>query len=615
MAGGPPGNRKILVLDNGSSKIKAGWSGAHHPTVKLPNCVGQVRSTRQRQTNFVCDQCYILPEYFCHRPSQEGLVLDADLQREIWERVFSKAFMNVDPAQTSILVTEPFLSPPPLRHTLSEVIFEDFGFAEMLISPAQTLIPYAFLQYHPSQQVGAKKTTASSSPPLSYQSLTHVPKLFLDRIPSSPFSEDLPLSCYTRDPPPPPPDSMSLMCAAAGGGRSSVSKRNKKKKSKTSHHRTSRDACEPAQTDHGGMAPAVISAPQLWSGSSPWEASAALHAPYTCSSSALTSFLLSPSLSFSSSPASASSSSSSLSERPPLVNPCCLSIDCGFSCCHCMCYYDLCPMDNATLRTDVGGGHLNAALKHLLNYRHLNLDAADLLVQHIKEETCFVSQAFDEELNLAQQEMKQSNRSHLYYEYSLPDYNVQNKSLLNDFFSHTRPWPPAPQDSPILHYAGLADECSEKSLPRNKSAACGEGPSNSGGEQARKNEGLKFSSLDELKNDSPGVMMDDNTSDGNAVLAEPIREVEKSVVRLNNERICVSEILFNPQDVNLNVCGIADLVYRTICRAPEELQPFLCERMLLVGGTSKTIGFKQRLWTELRQKLPEGTPRAALAYN
>lgn len=55
-------------------------------------------------------------------------------------------------------------------------------------------------------------------------------------------------------------------------------------------------------------------------------------------------------------------------------------------------------------------------------------------------------------------------------------------------------------------------------------------------------------------------------------------------------------------------CGASELIYRAICKAPIEAQPFLSSQIFLVGGSTKFWGFKERLWADLRALLPEHWP-------
>ncbi|EEA04988.1 actin family protein [Cryptosporidium muris RN66] len=130
---------KIVVVDNGSFSIKAGFAGEPLPRVCLPNCIGKVR---RRERIYTCDQIYTLNEYFSHHPFSEGLLIDTALQSDIWKYTFNK--LNINPLECTILVTEPFLNPTPLQHSLSELIFEDFQFESAIISTCPQLIPFAF---------------------------------------------------------------------------------------------------------------------------------------------------------------------------------------------------------------------------------------------------------------------------------------------------------------------------------------------------------------------------------------------------------------------------------------------------------------------------------------
>eukprot|EP00922_Rhytidocystis_sp_ex-Travisia-forbesii_P071263 GHVS01106365.1.p1 GENE.GHVS01106365.1~~GHVS01106365.1.p1 ORF type:complete len:639 (+),score=111.14 GHVS01106365.1:178-2094(+) len=576
---------RVLVLDSGTCMLKCGWAGDLRPVTKLPNCIGQSRS-KTRPVPFVSNNCYHIGEYFCHRPSAAGLSIDGDMQRDIWEHLFSKSNMNINPSETCLLLTEPFLSPPPIRHTLSEIIFEDFGFHSLLISPAQTLIPYAFVGYSQQQQqqqisglttsgrkqhisggsgqacVGPTTTGYQSvvSPTLSY--LTS-PQLVLDNLPPSVYLSSVALSSFNGDDAPIcEEDHVKQQMTRVGGNKKTkfTNTSHKKHKNKKKHNNNSAGLFVSTTTADKQNSSLLLD--RL-----PTDLSSTAYLQLGPPSSPPTDFLLLP-------PTSSSQ------------NPCCVSLDCGYSCCHCMCYYELCPIEGAALRTDLGGLHLNAYLKNLVNYRHTNLEHNDLLVQLMKEESCFVSQDFMEELKLAGCEIASSNRCHLYYEYELPDYNVHNKSILSSFFKNPRPWQKPIVDSPLWRFVGCdivkaydgattATEITTPAMILQQQQECS----------------------------AADVVLSGELDVGCCGVEE--EDEKKPQVVLNNERICVPEILFNPQDVQVKACGVADLVYRTVCRAPQELQPFLCERILLVGGTSKLIGFKQRLWTELRKLFPQ----------
>lgn len=145
----------IIVIDNGSGVIKAGFAGEPSPRHCLLNCTAQPFGKRGSistpqpcsvSTGFLTgDEIYSVPEYFCLRPHQYGLLMDANLEIMVWEKLFSKSLLNVsDFGSRSIIVTEQFNTPTAVRHLLTQIVFEEFGFERMVISPAQQLVPFAF---------------------------------------------------------------------------------------------------------------------------------------------------------------------------------------------------------------------------------------------------------------------------------------------------------------------------------------------------------------------------------------------------------------------------------------------------------------------------------------
>ncbi|PHJ15386.1 actin-like protein alp 5, partial [Cystoisospora suis] len=85
-------------------------------------------------------------------------------------------------------------------------------------------------------------------------------------------------------------------------------------------------------------------------------------------------------------------------------------------------------------------------------------------------------------------------------------------------------------------------------------------------------------------------------------------EEGRQTLRLCTECIAVPEVLFRPQDVGSTECGIVELVQRSVSLLPREFQPFACGEILLVGGTAKFPGMRERLWKDLRSILPQHWP-------
>ncbi|CDJ64073.1 actin-like family protein ARP6, putative [Eimeria necatrix] len=135
-------NSKRAVLDLGTGSIKAGWAGEGRARYVLPTCAGAVR---RRPQLYLAEECYCLQEYICSRPSQGGLWANLEMLRDLIDVSFSRKYLGADPKELNgVALTEPLLTPAPLRHHVSEILFEDLGVERLAIVAAQAVIPYAF---------------------------------------------------------------------------------------------------------------------------------------------------------------------------------------------------------------------------------------------------------------------------------------------------------------------------------------------------------------------------------------------------------------------------------------------------------------------------------------
>lgn len=135
-------NGKRAVLDLGTGSIKAGWAGEGKARYVLPTCAGAVR---RRPQLYLSEECYSLQEYICSRPSQGGLWANLEMLRDIIDMSFNRKYLGTDPKELNgVALTEPLLTPAPLRHHISEILFEDLGVERLAIVAAQAVVPYAF---------------------------------------------------------------------------------------------------------------------------------------------------------------------------------------------------------------------------------------------------------------------------------------------------------------------------------------------------------------------------------------------------------------------------------------------------------------------------------------
>lgn len=75
---------------------------------------------------------------------------------------------------------------------------------------------------------------------------------------------------------------------------------------------------------------------------------------------------------------------------------------------------------------------------------------------------------------------------------------------------------------------------------------------------------------------------------------------DQQMIKLNNERIQVPELLFNPADIGVNQIGLSHAIIHSIESLPEEYRPHLYENILLIGGNACFPGYRDRVFNDVR---------------
>lgn len=79
----------------------------------------------------------------------------------------------------------------------------------------------------------------------------------------------------------------------------------------------------------------------------------------------------------------------------------------------------------------------------------------------------------------------------------------------------------------------------------------------------------------------------------------------EQILVMNNERISVPELLFNPSDLGVMQAGVAELIVQAVQSCPEAHRADLYANVVLVGGNCCFPGFKERVQSELRPLVPD----------
>ncbi|KAK3886040.1 hypothetical protein Pcinc_009787 [Petrolisthes cinctipes] len=78
----------------------------------------------------------------------------------------------------------------------------------------------------------------------------------------------------------------------------------------------------------------------------------------------------------------------------------------------------------------------------------------------------------------------------------------------------------------------------------------------------------------------------------------------EQLIRLNNERFSIPELLLFPSDVGIQEMGITEAIVHSINKCPEETRPHLYRNILLTGGNCNFPGLKDRMYKDVRSMSP-----------
>jgi len=133
-----------IVIDNGSCKLKAGFSGDDEPRAVFPPIVGkpkQIDATqnivyvgRDAQSN---EDALVLKHAF-----EDGNITSWDDMEKIWHHTFYNELL-ISPEEQSIFVTEPPLNRKATSMKMTEIMFETFSTPAFYVAVAATLAIFA----------------------------------------------------------------------------------------------------------------------------------------------------------------------------------------------------------------------------------------------------------------------------------------------------------------------------------------------------------------------------------------------------------------------------------------------------------------------------------------
>eukprot|EP01083_Nonionella_stella_P120793 362277_1 len=124
-------DNRVVIIDNGSGMMKAGFSGDDAPRAVFPSMVGRPRH-KGVMVGMTQSDCYVGDEarakrgILClKRPFQHGVVVNWDDTEKIWHHTFYNE-LKIHPEEYCVLLTEAPLTPKANREKVLQIMFETF---------------------------------------------------------------------------------------------------------------------------------------------------------------------------------------------------------------------------------------------------------------------------------------------------------------------------------------------------------------------------------------------------------------------------------------------------------------------------------------------------------
>eukprot|EP01084_Bolivina_argentea_P170279 295070_1 len=143
---------RSLVIDNGTTFIKAGFGGDDAPRRIFPTICGQIRKNDLKTINTsksIAKYIYCGDEAQAKRaildlkhPITRGIITNFDDMESIWKHTF-KNELRAEPSNYNIMLTEPPLNPKRNREKMCQIMFETFNCNAFYLSTQSVLALFA----------------------------------------------------------------------------------------------------------------------------------------------------------------------------------------------------------------------------------------------------------------------------------------------------------------------------------------------------------------------------------------------------------------------------------------------------------------------------------------
>ncbi|KAJ5075064.1 actin-7-related [Anaeramoeba ignava] len=139
---------ETIVIDNGTSEIRAGIAGEDEPIKILPTIIGKPKNFgvvlgMGKKDYYIGKEAQFKKEILnLENPIQKGIITNWENMEKIWNYLFENE-LKINPSETPILLAETILTPKKDREKVTEIMFEKFQVSQFYVGFQEVLSLYA----------------------------------------------------------------------------------------------------------------------------------------------------------------------------------------------------------------------------------------------------------------------------------------------------------------------------------------------------------------------------------------------------------------------------------------------------------------------------------------
>ncbi|KAF9393123.1 Actin- protein 6 [Podila verticillata] len=148
---------RTLVVDNGASTIKCGYAGDGTSYRTISNNITRSKAERKTFVGDQLDTCKDFSGLYYRLPFEKGILTSWDVEKQVWDRLFTGKVMPCDPLTTNLVISEPVLNLPNVGATYDQLVFEEYGFHAYTRMSAPHMAMYNDIPDLFGQKIGSGK--------------------------------------------------------------------------------------------------------------------------------------------------------------------------------------------------------------------------------------------------------------------------------------------------------------------------------------------------------------------------------------------------------------------------------------------------------------------------